>query len=65
MAKKGAAKKGGTKKKGSKKKGSKALITSNGCKSKKHKIGVKVNFVPNPGPPAATSAKDTAEAKCK
>ena len=48
----------------SKKKGSKALITSNGCKSKMHKIGVKVNFVPNPSPPAAKSSTDTAEAKC-
>ena len=37
----------------SKKKGSKALISSNGCKSKKHKIGVTVNYVPNPNPPAA------------
>jgi hypothetical protein len=48
----------------SKKKGSKALISSNGCKSKKHKVGVKVDFVGNPSPPAANSASDTAEAKC-
>ena len=48
----------------SKKKGSKALISSTGCKSKKHKVGVKVDFVPNPNPPAASSASDTAEAKC-
>ena len=48
----------------SKKKGSKALISSTGCKSKKHKVGVKVDFVGNPNPPAATSASDTAEAKC-
>jgi hypothetical protein len=48
----------------SKKKGSKALISSVGCKSKKHKIGVKVDFVPNPNPPAASSASTTADAKC-
>ncbi len=48
----------------SKKKGSKALISSTGCKSKKHKVGVKVDFVGNPNPPAANSASDTAEAKC-
>ncbi len=48
----------------SKKKGSKALISSTGCKSKKHKVGVKVDFVGNPNPPAASSASDTAEAKC-
>ena len=34
----------------SKKKGSKALITSTGCKSKKHKIGVSIGFVPQPEP---------------
>jgi len=46
------------------KKGKNALISSNGCKSKKHKIGVRVTYVPNPGPPSASSASDTAEAKC-
>jgi hypothetical protein len=48
----------------SKKKGTKALITSTGCKSKKHAIGVKVDFVPNPSPPAASSASGTGDAKC-
>lgn len=48
----------------SKKKGRNALISSTGCKSKKHKIGVKVDFVPNPNPPAASSASGTANAKC-
>ena len=48
----------------SKKKGSKALISSVGCKSKKHAIGVAIGFVPNPNPPAATSASATADAKC-
>jgi hypothetical protein len=46
------------------KKGKKYLIASTGCKSKKHKIGVQVGYAPNPNPPAAASAKDTAEAKC-
>ena len=48
----------------SKKKGSKALISSVGCKSKKHKIGVSVGYVPNPTPPAQSSASGTASAKC-
>jgi len=48
-----------------KKKGSKSLIVSTGCKSKKHAIGVKVDFVPNPTPPAQSSASGTGNAKCK
>jgi hypothetical protein len=48
----------------SKKKGSKALITSTGCKSKKHTIGVKVRYAPNPAPPAASSASNSSDAKC-
>ncbi len=48
----------------SKKKGSKALVSSSACKSKKHAIGVKVDYVGNPNPPAASSASDTADAKC-
>ena len=44
-------------------KGSKALIASNGCKSKAHKVGVNVTYVPNPNPPASTSASDTADAQ--
>jgi hypothetical protein len=48
----------------SKKKGSKALISSVGCKSKKHKVGVKVDFAPNPNPPAASSASTSVDAKC-
>ena len=48
----------------SEKKGDKALVTSTTCASKAHKVGVKVDFVPNPNPPAASSASDTAEAKC-
>ena len=47
-----------------KSKGSKSLIASNGCKSKAHKIGVTVNYVPNPTPPAASTASGTGNAKC-
>jgi hypothetical protein len=42
----------------------KGLLTSVGCKAKKHAIGVKVSFVPNPTPPAQTTASGTGEAKC-
>jgi hypothetical protein len=46
------------------KKGSKNLITSTGCKSKKHSIGVTVGYAPNPSPPAKSSASGTGDAKC-
>jgi hypothetical protein len=46
------------------KKGKNSLITSTGCTSKKHKLGVTITFVPNPSPPASTTASTTAEAKC-
>jgi hypothetical protein len=48
----------------SKKKGSNALITSTGCKSKKHKVSVTVGYAPNPTAPAKSSATNTADAKC-
>ena len=48
----------------SKKKGKNALITSSGCRSGSHGVAVQVDYVPNPNPPAASNAKDTAEAKC-
>jgi hypothetical protein len=48
----------------SKKKGSNYLFSSNGCKSKKHKVDVKVTYVPNPTPPAATTASDSTDARC-
>ena len=48
----------------SKRKGAKGLITSVGCKSKKHAVGVKVDYAPNPNPPAQSSASTTADAKC-
>jgi hypothetical protein len=46
------------------KKGSNYLISSTGCKSKAHKIGVTVGYAPNPNPPAAPSASGTTNAKC-
>jgi len=48
----------------SKKKGKNYLISSTGCKAKAHKVGVTVRYVPNPNPPTASSASDTADAKC-
>lgn len=47
-----------------KKKGKNSLISSTGCKSKKHKIGVEIGYVGNPNPPAASKASKPAEAKC-
>ena len=46
------------------KKGSKALVTSVGCKSKKHEVGVTISYVPNPSPPVKSSASGTGDAKC-
>lgn len=46
------------------KSGKHALVTSVGCAKKKHKIGVKISYVPNPTPPAASSASDSSNAKC-
>ena len=48
----------------SKKKGSNSLISSVGCKSKKHKVSVTVGYAPNPTAPAQPSASNTADAKC-
>jgi hypothetical protein len=48
----------------SKKKGKASLISAVGCKSKKHSIGVKVDYAPNPNPPAQSSASGKADAKC-
>jgi hypothetical protein len=48
----------------SKKKGSNSLITSTGCKSKKHKISVTVGYAPNPSAPAKPSATNSDDAKC-
>jgi hypothetical protein len=48
----------------SKKKGKNALVTSRGCKSKKHTIKVTVGYAPNPAPPSKPSASGSADAKC-
>jgi predicted peroxiredoxin len=47
------------------KKGKNALITSVGCKNKKHKFGAKLTFAPNPAQPPKPSASGTSTAKCK
>jgi hypothetical protein len=47
------------------KKGKNALISSVGCKKKKHKFGAKLTFAPNPNPPAKPSASGTSTATCK
>jgi hypothetical protein len=39
-------------------------MVSTGCKSKAHKVGVTVNYVPNPNPPSKSSASGTGNAKC-
>jgi len=47
------------------KSGSNALIKSIGCpKLREHPIGVKVSYVPNPNPPAASSASSADGATC-
>jgi len=46
------------------KNGKKALVSSVGCKSKKHKIGVTIAYVPNPNPPAKSKVSDTGNASC-
>jgi hypothetical protein len=48
----------------SKKKGDNSLISSTGCKAKKHKISVTVGYAPNPNAPSKPSATNTADAKC-
>lgn len=48
----------------SKKKGDAALISSTGCRSKKHGLTFKVDYVPNPSPPSQSSASNTGNAKC-
>jgi hypothetical protein len=46
-------------------KGKHSLITSSGCSGGGHKIAVTETFVPNPTPPAATTATNTGIAPCK
>jgi hypothetical protein len=47
-----------------KKKGKAALVTSNGCKAKKHTIKVTVGYANNPAPPTKPSATNTGVATC-
>lgn len=47
------------------KKGKYALISSVGCKNKKHKFGAKLTFAPNPAQPPKPSATGSSTAKCK
>ncbi len=47
------------------KKGKNALISSVGCKNKKHLFGAKLTFAPNPAAPPKPSATGTSTAKCK
>jgi hypothetical protein len=47
------------------KKGKNALISSVGCKNKKHKFGAKLTFAPNPAQPPKPTASGTSNAKCK
>jgi hypothetical protein len=46
------------------KKGKNSLVTTVGCKSKKHKFGSKLTFAPNPTPPPKSGATGTSTAKC-
>jgi hypothetical protein len=48
----------------SNKKGKKSLISTVGCKKKKHTFGTKLTFVPNPNPPAKSTATGTSTSKC-
>ena len=47
------------------KKGKYALISSVGCKNKKHKFGAKLTFAPNPAQPPKPSATGSSTAKCR
>ena len=47
------------------KKGKNSLISTTGCKKKKHKFGAKLTFAPNPAQPPKPSATGTSTAKCK
>ena len=47
------------------KSGKNALVKSIGCpKAREHQIGVKITYVPNPTPPASTTAKSADGATC-
>ena len=46
------------------KKGKRSLISTVGCKKKKHVFGAKITYVPNPSPPPKSSSSGTSTAKC-
>jgi len=48
----------------SKTKGSHSLVSSMGCKPKKHTVKVTVAYAPNPNPPSQSSASGSGDAKC-
>jgi hypothetical protein len=45
-------------------KGKNSLVTTTGCKKKKHTFGNKLTFAPNPSPPPKPSASGTSTVKC-
>jgi hypothetical protein len=47
------------------KKGKNYLVSSTGCKKKKHTFGAKLTFAPNPAAPPKPTASGTSTAKCK
>jgi len=47
------------------KKGKNSLVSSVGCKKKKHTFGAKLTFAPNPAAPPKPTASGTSTAKCK
>jgi len=48
----------------SKKKGKNYLLSTTGCKGKKHTLKVTVSYAPNPNPPASPSATGQGDSKC-
>jgi hypothetical protein len=47
------------------KKGKNSLISTTGCKKKKHVFGAKISYAPNPAPPSQPSGSGTSTATCK
>jgi hypothetical protein len=45
-------------------KGKNTLISSVGCTGGAHKVGVSIGYAPNPNPPTAASASNSASVKC-
>jgi hypothetical protein len=46
------------------KKGKHYLVSTTGCKKKKHQFGAKLTFAPNPAPPPKPTATGSSTAKC-